>query len=64
MGLIRLSKNQLFVALNELTIPIEFIAVNDLFGETGTTEDLYKKHHLDKQTIKNAIRKVLKRKSG
>ncbi|MFA5230276.1 MAG: transketolase C-terminal domain-containing protein [Candidatus Paceibacterota bacterium] len=45
-------------------IPIEFIAINDLFGETGNTEELYKKHHLDKQTIKNAIRKVLKRKSG
>jgi len=45
-------------------IPIEFIAVNDLFGETGTTENLYKKHHLDNQTIKNSIRKVLKRKNN
>jgi transketolase len=45
-------------------IPIEFIAVNDLFGETGTTEDLYKKHHLDNQSIKNAIYKVLKRKNN
>ncbi len=43
-------------------IPIEFVAVNDLFGETGNTEELYKKHHLDNQSIKNAIRKVLKRK--
>ncbi len=44
-------------------IPIEFIAVNDLFGETGTTQELYKKHHLDEQSIKNAIYKVLKRKN-
>ena len=45
-------------------IPIEFIAVNDLFGETGTTEQLYKKHGLDNQSIKNAIHKVLKRKNN
>lgn len=44
-------------------IPIEFVAVNDLFGETGSTEELYKKHHLDHQAIKNAIHKVLKRKN-
>jgi len=45
-------------------IPIEFIAVNDLFGETGTTIELYKKHHLDTTSIKNAVYKVLKRKNN
>ena len=45
-------------------IPIEFVAVNDLFGETGNTEELYKKHRLDNQSIKTAIYKVLKKKNG
>ncbi len=43
-------------------IPIEFVAVNDLFGETGGTEELYKKHGLDEGSIRKSIIKVLKRK--
>ncbi len=45
-------------------IPIEFVAVNDLFGETGKTTELYAKHKLDNQSIKNAVKKVLKRKNS
>ncbi len=44
-------------------IPIEFVAVNDLFGETGSPTQLYTKHHLDNQSIKQAVRKVIKRKN-
>ncbi len=43
-------------------IPIEYAAVNDLFGETGNTEELYQKHGLDEVSIKKSILKVLKRK--
>jgi len=44
-------------------IPIEFVSINDLFGETGSSIQLYQKHHLDNQSIKNAVHKVLKRKN-
>ncbi len=45
-------------------IPIEFVAVNDLFGETGSTEELYKKHQLDETSLKKTILKILKRKNN
>jgi transketolase len=42
--------------------PIEFIGVNDSFGESGQPNELMKKYNLDKESIIKATYKVLKRK--
>ncbi len=42
--------------------PIEFIAVNDTFGESGKPEELLKKYGLDTPNIVEAAQKVIKRK--
>lgn len=42
--------------------PIEFVAVNDTFGESGKPEELLKKYGLDTPNIIDAAQKVLKRK--
>ncbi len=44
--------------------PIEFIGVKDQFGQSGTPEELIKHYGLDKNSIKNAVKKVLKRKTS
>lgn len=43
-------------------VPIEYIAVNDQFGESGTPEELMTKYGLDTPNIVSAVEKVLKRK--
>jgi transketolase len=43
-------------------VPMEMIAVNDSFGESGDPEELLKKYHLKDSDIAEAIRKVIKRK--
>lgn len=47
-----------------LPTPIEFIAVKDRFGQSGTPEELWKEYSLDKNAIKKAVKKVLKRASA
>lgn len=42
--------------------PQEFVAVHDRFGQSGTPEELLKEYGLDKDSIKNSVRKVLGRK--
>ncbi len=42
--------------------PIEFVAVNDSFGESGTPEQLMKKYGLEAENIIAAVEKVLVRK--
>ncbi|MGI8893301.1 MAG: transketolase family protein [Bacteroidia bacterium] len=42
--------------------PIEMVAVNDQFGESGTPEDLLKKYGLDTPDIIEKVQKVLSRK--
>ena len=42
--------------------PLEMIAVNDSFGESGKPTDLLKKYGLSPQNIVTAVEKVLKRK--
>jgi transketolase len=44
-------------------VPIEFIGINDLFGQSGTPNELIKYYGMDKDSIKEAVKKVLKRKS-
>jgi transketolase len=42
--------------------PLEMVAVNDTFGESGTPDELMKKYGLDSTDIVNAALKVIKRK--
>jgi len=46
----------------ELPTPIEMVAVNDKFGESGTPEELMIKFGLDKTDIVNAVLRVIARK--
>lgn len=43
-------------------VPIEFVGTKDVFGESGSPEELYKKYGLDVKSIKTAVKKVIKRK--
>ncbi len=43
--------------------PIEYVAVNDSFGESGTPDELMKKYGLDKSNIVEAAIKVIARKN-
>lgn len=51
------------ILAEEFPVPIEFVAVRDEFGQSGTPEQLLHHYHLDLDTIKNAARDVLKRSS-
>ena len=50
------------LAKNE-PVPIEMIGVQDRFGESGAPEELMKEFHLLADDIKEAVKKVLRRKS-
>ncbi|MFT4756166.1 MAG: transketolase [Vicingaceae bacterium] len=41
--------------------PMEFVAVNDSFGESGKPEELFEKYGLGKSSIIEAVKKVMKR---
>jgi transketolase len=43
--------------------PIEFVGVNDSFGESGTPDQLMKKYGLESENIIAAVKKVLQHKS-
>ena len=45
-----------------LPTPQEFVAVNDVFGESGTGDELMHKHGLDADGIYKAVKKVLAKK--
>ena len=45
-------------------VPMEYIAVNDVFGESGTPAELLKKFGLDDAHIVAAVQKVIQRKGG
>ncbi len=42
-------------------VPIEFIGVDDQFGQSGTQQELLRHYGLDKDAIIKAVKKVLKR---
>jgi transketolase len=46
----------------ELPTPIEFVGVNDQFGESGTPEQLMIKYGLDSENIVAAAMKSISRK--
>lgn len=43
-------------------VPIEFIGVQDQFGQSGNPGELIKHYKMDKDSIKEAVRKVISRK--
>lgn len=47
----------------ELPTPLEAVAVNDSFGESGTPDQLMTKYGLDSVNIVAAVKKVIKRKT-
>lgn len=49
------------LALNNPT-PLEMVAVNDSFGESGTPDQLMKKYGIDAENIVGAVKRVLARK--
>jgi transketolase len=46
----------------ELPTPMEYVAVKDTFGESGTPDELMKKYGLDTPDIIRAVEKVIMRK--
>jgi transketolase len=50
------------VLVQNLPVPIEFIGIRDLFGQSGTPDELIEHYGMGKNSIKEAVRKVLKRK--
>ena len=42
--------------------PIEMVAVDDMFGQSGTPDELLKAYHLDTPDIVEAVQRVIKRK--
>ena len=49
------------LALN-MPCPMEMVAVNDVFGQSGTPDELMKAYHLDTPDIVEAVKKVIARK--
>ena len=43
-------------------VPIEFIGIKDKFGQSGTPDELIEHYGMGKNSIKEAVKKVLKRK--
>jgi transketolase len=50
------------IAARRLPIPMEFVAVNDSFGESGTPAQLLEKYGLSPSNIETAVHSVLQRK--
>lgn len=50
------------VLARNIPVPVEMVAVNNSFGESGESEELLKKHKLKDVDIANAAKKVLNRK--
>lgn len=50
------------ILANQFPTPIEFVGVRDSFGQSGSYSELISRYGLDKESIKKAAKKVLKRK--
>lgn len=44
--------------------PMEFVGLQDTFGESGTPTELIKKYKMDKDAVKEAVKKVISRKTS
>jgi len=47
----------------KMPAPMEFVAMNDCFGESGTANELFDKYGLGTKDVINAVKKVVKRKN-
>jgi transketolase len=52
------------VLAKEYPVPIEFVGMQDSFGESGQPDELIEKYGMGKRSIAEAIHKVIKRKKG
>lgn len=50
------------VLAQNFPVPIEFVGVKDKFGQSGTPDELIEHYGMGKNAIKEAVKKVLKRK--
>ncbi len=50
------------VIVQNFPVPIEFIGVQDKFGQSGTPEELIEHYGMGKNSIKEAVKRVLKKK--
>jgi transketolase len=50
------------VLAQNFPVPMEFVGVKDLFGQSGTPNELVEHYGMGKNSIKEAVKKVLKRK--
>ncbi len=50
------------VVVRNAPVPVEMVAVNDVFGESGTPNELLQKYHIHKNDIVASVQKVMKRK--
>ncbi len=50
------------VLAQNFPVPIEFIGIKDKFGQSGTPDELIEHYGMGKNSIKEAVKKVLKRK--
>jgi transketolase len=46
----------------KMPTPLEMVAVNDSFGESGTPDELLVKYHLDSQDVVEAAMRAIARK--
>lgn len=44
--------------------PMEFVGLQNVFGESGTPAELIKKYKMDKDAVKEAVKKVISRKTN
>lgn len=51
------------VLAQNFPVPIEFVGVKDKFGQSGKPDELIAHYGMDKNSIKEAVKKVLKRKN-
>ncbi len=51
------------VLVQNFPVPIEFVGVKDSFGQSGTPEDLIEHYGLGKNSIKDAVKKIIIRKN-
>ena len=52
------------VSTKHMPVPIEFVGVDDKFGESGKPMDLMKKYQIDRESIYNSVINVIKRKDS
>jgi transketolase len=50
------------VLAQNFPVPMEFIGIKDKFGQSGTPKELIEHYEMDKNSIKEAVKKVLSRK--